>query len=248
VPWPAQADCAASFLEAKGWANRFAALQRDLESGDPALLWMGDSITQAWENAGPEDWRNFRPVWDHYYAPRRAINLGFAGDGTPHLLWRINNWRFDRVRPRAAVVMIGTNNFGGHRFDAAATEGGIAAILAALAEKLPQMRVLLLGVLPSIRDDWTDAQTASLNAGLAARYGGSDKGWVVYRDLGGLFLRGGHVDPQAFIDPRLTPPRPALHPTAQSQARMAAAIEPILSRMLGERPGWKKRVFGRRLA
>jgi lysophospholipase L1-like esterase len=39
-----------------------------------------------------------------------------------------------------------------------------------------------------------------------------------------------------FYDPKLTPPAAPLHPTAEGQALMAAAIEPTLAALLGDRP------------
>jgi hypothetical protein len=49
-------------------------------------------------------------------------------------------------------------------------------------------------------------------------------------------MHDGQIDPAAFLDPKLTPPDPPLHPTAQSQQRMATAIEPVVSQMLGDQP------------
>ena len=54
----------------------------------------------------------------------------------------------------------------------------------------------------------------------------------------------GRVDPSRFLDPHLRPPDPPLHPTAQSQGRIAEAIEPTLARMLGD----ESRVRSPRLA
>ncbi len=48
-------------------------------------------------------------------------------------------------------------------------------------------------------------------------------------------MRDGYADRADFLDPLLTPPQPPLHPTAQAQARMAAAMEPTLAKMLGDR-------------
>jgi len=50
-----------------------------------------------------------------------------------------------------------------------------------------------------------------------------------------LFIRAGKLDRTAFYDMHLTPPDPLLHPTAQAQARIAAAIEPALAGMMGDR-------------
>ncbi len=217
------------------WRLRFEEKQAALRSGPVDLLWLGDSITQDFEKDGPEAWRNFRPVWEHFYGGRHAVDLGFNGDATCHLLWRMAHGELDGLHPKAAIILIGANNFGRLRWPAAATLAGIEAIVNELHARLPATKVLLLGVLPSIRNAWVDENTAELNHALAVRYGAPGSG-VIFKDLSGLFLRDGHVDAGAFLDPHLTPPDPPLHPTAQTQARMAAAIEPVVSAMLGDRP------------
>ena len=139
------------------------------------------------------------------------------------------------LRRRLAIILIGANNFGHLHWPAAPTLQGIETIVATVHQRLPATRILLLGVLPSIRSAWVDGNTASLNAALAGRYGGGADSLVTYQDLSGLFLKNGRVDPNCFFDPRLVPPEPPIHPTAQTQARMAAAIEPAVSRLLGDR-------------
>jgi len=217
------------------WQARFAEKQAALRAGPVDLLWLGDSITQDFETAGPESWRDFRPVWEHFYGGRHAVNLGFKGDATCHLLWRMEHGELDGVHPRAAIILIGANNFGKLHWAARPTLEGIEAVVSELHARLPATKILLLGVLPSIRNAWVDANTDELNRALALRYDAPGSG-VIFRDLSPLFLRNGHVDAGAFLDTRLTPPDPPLHPSAQTQARMAAAIEPVVSAMLGDRP------------
>ena len=94
---------------------------------------------------------------------------------------------------------------------------------------MPRTGILLLGVLPSDRSAWVDEQTQRTNQALAA------KSWphrVIYQDVGGLFLRDGHLDRSAFYDPLLHPPEPPLHPTAPGMAAIAQAIAPNLDRLL----------------
>lgn len=52
---------------------------------------------------------------DTYYGNRQAVNLGFGGDCTEHVLWRLNHGEIDGIAPKLAVVMIGTNNTGARR-------------------------------------------------------------------------------------------------------------------------------------
>ncbi len=212
------------------WQARFEAKQAELHAHPPGLVWFGDSITQDFEQTGPQPWRNFKPVWDRFYAPRNAINLGFKGDATSHLLWRIEHGETDAIHPRLAIILIGANNFGHLHWPAQPTLLGIETIVAALHQRLPGTRLLLLGVLPSIRNSWVDEQTRVLNAALAVRYGNSAD--VTFRDLSALFLANGHVNAGAFLDSHLTPPDPPLHPTAETQMRMAEAIEPDVARLM----------------
>ena len=233
---PNLASTPLSRLDLPWWRARFEAKQAEIHAaGRIDLLWLGDSITQDFEKAGPEPWRDFRPVWEHFYGGRHAINLGFKGDATCHLLWRIEHGEVEGLHPKAAIILIGANNFGKLHWAAGPTQAGIDAIVAELHRRLPDTKILLLGVLPSIRSPWVDTNTAELNRALAARYGAAESG-VVFRDLSGLFMRQGHMDAGAFLDTHLTPPDPPLHPTAQTQARMAEAIEPLVSRMLGDSP------------
>ena len=234
APHPPLAAVPISRMSTGWWHARFDEKQKELSRGPVELVFYGDSITEDWEHRGPPAWNDFAPAWQHFYGDRNAVNLGFKGDATSHLLWRIEHGEADGIHPRAAVVLIGANNFGLAHWSAADTMTGIATVIAELHRRLPQTKLLLLGVLPSIRSPWVTEQTASVNRLLATHdWGGAP---VTYVDLSSLFLRDGRVDPAKFLDPNLTPPDPPLHPTAETQAKIAAAIEPTLAAMLGDRP------------
>jgi lysophospholipase L1-like esterase len=226
-----------SRMDLPWWRARFEEKQAELQHMKQVdLLWLGDSITQDFEQAGPQPWRDFKPVWERFYGGRAAVNLGFKGDAAAHLLWRIEHGETDGIHPRLAIMLIGANNFGHLHWAAEPSLVGIETIVAELHRRLPRMKILLLGVLPSIRSAWVDENTARLNRALAARYGAGADPLVVYRDLSPLFMKDGRVDAGAFLDSQLSPPDPPLHPSAQTQARMAEAIEPLVSRILGAVP------------
>ena len=224
-----------SRMETPWWRKRFEEKQTEMRSRPVDLVWYGDSITANWERTGPPDYFDFAPVWKHYYGDRNALNLGFKGDATSHLLWRLRNGEAEGIQPRATVVLIGANNLGLVHWDAEQTLAGIAAVLAELRARLPKTRVLLLPVLPSIRSAWATKQTMRIDQGIAERYG-AEASDVATVDVTGLLLRDGKADPTQFYDPLLTPPEAALHPIPQAQARLAEAIEPTLARLLGDRP------------
>src|SRR5436190_8716596 len=111
-----------------------------VEKGEGDVIFLGDSITQGWEGKG-------KKAWADNLAPLKAVNLGIGGDQTGHVLWRITEGKeLEPLKPKVAVIMIGTNNTGGHTAEQIA--GGIKAIVEELRKQKPQMKILLLGVFP----------------------------------------------------------------------------------------------------
>jgi lysophospholipase L1-like esterase len=237
LPAPARTILAAipiSRMDLPWWRARHEAKLREIAEKHPSLLFLGDSITQDWESKGPPPWLEFVPEWQRFYGDRNAVNLGFKGDTTASLIWRIRNGEVAGIRPKAAVILIGANNLGRPHWSAEDTVTGIGTIIDDLHQRLPETQLLLLGVLPSERSAWVSETTQQINAMLAQRYKGS--ALVKYIDVSALFMRNGEVNRGLFIDPKLTPPEPPLHPTPQGMALISKAIEPVLSEMLRDHP------------
>jgi len=216
------------------WKGRHEVKLQEARSKPVDVVLLGDSITANYELTGPDPLHDYRGVWQRYYADRRALNLGFSGDGTQNLLWRIMNGEIDGLVPKVTVVLIGTNDIGWLSRTAADTVDGINSVVAELHRRLPATTILLVGVLPSDRGPAVRQATDEINAALAARYGERAVSYVVYRDVSSAFVANGVPDISLFADPQQVPPEPALHPTPEGQARMAAALEPTLSRLLGD--------------
>jgi lysophospholipase L1-like esterase len=107
-------------------------------NGDGDVIFLGDSITQGWEG---------QKAWKAHFGDFKPVNLGIGGDQTGHVLWRITDGHeLDNLKPKAAVIMIGTNNTGGHTAEQIA--GGIKAIVEELKKQKPEIKVLVLGVFP----------------------------------------------------------------------------------------------------
>ena len=114
--------------------------------GEGDVVFLGDSITHGWEA---------QKAWQEHVGPLRPVNLGIGGDQTGHVLWRITEGHeLDQLKPKAAVIMIGTNNIGGHT--APQIAGGIKAIVEELRRQKPHIKVLVLGVFP--RGSASDAE------------------------------------------------------------------------------------------
>jgi lysophospholipase L1-like esterase len=216
------------------WKARHEAKLLEASSRPVHLVLLGDSITANYESKGSKPLRDYSGVWQSYYADRHTLNLGFSGDGTRHLLWRIVHGEIDSIAPKMAVILIGANDIGWLHRTAADTVAGIDAVVVELHLRLPATKILLVGLLPSDRGTWVRQATAEINSALAARYGNGQVPYVTYRDVSPAFLKNGVLDTSLFSDPQQAPSEPALHPSPEGQERMAAALEPTLSELLGD--------------
>jgi len=163
-----------------------------------------------------------------------AVNLGFIGDTTANLLWRVRNGEVAGIAPKVAVLLIGANNLGRVHWSASDTVAGIDMIIDELRHRLPETQILLLGILPSERSAWVSETTQDINNRLAAKY--KNRPSVTYLDLTGIFMRNGSLNRALFLDPQLRPPDPPLHPSAQGQMLMSQTMEPMLTAMLRDAP------------
>lgn len=222
-----------SRMDLHRWRARFDEKQAELRERHPALVFYGNSITQDWERHGPPAWADFAPVWQQFYGDRNAVNLGFIGDTTASLLWRIQHGEASGIDPKVAVILIGANNLGHLHWSTDDTVLGIDTIVRELRQRLPHTKLLLLGILPSDRTAWATQTTLEVNQRLAQQFAHDTD--VRFLDVGSVFMRNGKLDRDLFLDPKETPPEQPLHPTAQGQALMAAAMEPTLASMLGDR-------------
>ena len=163
------------------WLPRHAAKLAEIKAHREAgrrvdLVFVGDSITQGWENEG-------KAAWATSFAKYNAVALGFGGDRTENLLWRLQHGELDGMRPKAIVVMIGTNNTGDRLEDPALTVAGIRKNLDEIRQRQPQAKVLLLALFPRGEkpDDLMRRHNARINALLPALADGRQ---VVFLDIG----------------------------------------------------------------
>jgi lysophospholipase L1-like esterase len=220
-------------LSVDWWAARHRAIVSDLpKHSDAQLLLVGDSITNNYDKAEPP-YQDFQPIWQQYYAPRKALNLGFSGDTTANVLWRLDHGEVEGLHPKLAVVLIGTNNTA-YGQTAEETETGIDAVVKDLEHRLPETKILLVGILPSKLP--TREQNFDVNGYLGMHYAGGEDPQVSYIDISVIFYPHGELDTNLFYDPTLTPPRPALHPNTVGQRLMASALEPAVARLMGDTP------------
>lgn len=190
-----------------------------LKKGPIELVFIGDSITDAWR--GGEQNKLFLERWGKY----NPYNIGIGGDETQHVLWRIENGELDGINPKLAVMMIGTNNIGNSGQSAEDTAKGIECLVKAIHEKLPETKILLLGVFPRGQkaDDRFRPMIKTINETIAKL---DDEGKTVkYLDISEKFL-----DKQGDLPPEIMPD--ALHPSVKGYQIWADAVGPTIEEMM----------------
>ena len=207
---PETAYTPAHRLRTAWWARRHAAKVQEARGGPFAMALVGDSITHFWETTGQAAWRES-------LGDRPVLNLGFDGDLTEHVLWRIQNGEWPDHAPGLTVLLAGTNNNIRHE-SPAATVAGLRAILRALRQATPESDIVLLALFPRNRpQSWTRLRNHQVNA-LLPELAREEK--VRLLDLSHLWLtEGGQLDRSAMPD--------QLHPGPLGYARWAAVLRSL---------------------
>lgn len=194
-------------------AERTADLARLAAGSDAKVIFLGDSITQGWEDGGHE-------AWHENFTHRGALNLGVSGDRTEHVLWRFRQGHYDGLHPRLVVMMIGTNNTG-HRMDAPTkVADGIESILREIDSRWSSPHVLLLAIFPrgERAGDSMRLNNAAVNDLIRPLVDGSRVEWL---DIGPMFLSAdGSARKELLPD--------LLHLSPQGYALWAKAILPVV--------------------
>src|SRR5262245_61451273 len=212
---PASAATPIERLHLPQWAARHEQLAERSREGGVEVLFLGDSLTHFWEGPGREAWGTL--------AALKPGNYGIAGDQTGHVLWRITAGKeLEGINPRAAVLLIGTNNLSaGHTPEQVAE--GIQAIVAKLCRQKPDMKILLPGLFPRSPgpEDVLRRQIEKTNEAIRRLADGKA---LFYRDIGGRCLEeDGSLGPEIMPD--------SLHLSPKGYAIWAGALRADLERL-----------------
>ncbi len=200
----------------KNWVKRHDGFVDIAKKGGVDLLFLGDSITDGWRGGG-------KAVWEKNYGSLKAANFGIGGDQTQHVLWRLENGELDGIKPKLAVLMIGTNNLGGNKDEQIAD--GVKAIVEELHKQTPDTKLLLLGIFPRgmKATDKARARIKNINSIIAKLDDGGKT--IKYLDIGDKFLEANGTLPKSIMPD-------ALHPNEKGYEIWAAAIEPSVHEMM----------------
>jgi beta-glucosidase len=216
-------------LDKGWWTTRHNAILERNKQGNVDLIMVGDSITHYWEKGGKQ-------IWDQYYAKRNAVNMGFSGDKTQNVLWRLQNGEVNNINPKLAVLMIGTNNSKKDDYTSEQIADGIKAIVCELRTKLPNTKVLILAIFPRGSDKQRESKTQDAvpnpqwgknnKAGkLASKI--ADNKMIYYLDINKKFLnKKGVLTREVMPD--------LLHPQEKGYKIWAEAMEPTIVKLMGE--------------
>jgi len=199
-----------------GWMERHESMNAKARQGKVDLIYIGDSIVQRYEGVG-------KPIWDHYYAPRNALNLGISGDRTQHVIWRLDHGNIEGITPKLAIVMIGQNN-GGHNTATEIAEG-VTEVVKRIRTKLPNTKILLLGIFQR-REKPTPERAVLAEANqIISKLANSS---IAYMDINSVF-----VQPDGTIPASLMPDYE--HPSELGFKRWAEAIETKVAELIGDK-------------
>jgi len=197
--------------------GRFAKWNKECEDrvaaakGKCDVIFIGDSITVQWlyPKVG-------KKVWDKYYSKREALNFGVGGDRTQHVLWRLENMKVKDLKPKVAVLLIGTNNYSDKATDIA---DGVKADIAKIREIFKDVKVIVVSITPNGRSKKGVMEAA--NKTIETFADGKD---VFYLDLAAKMPRVQHGWKGVGGD--------GLHLSTQGYEMWAEEMEPLMTKFL----------------
>lgn len=204
--------------ENPNWMPQHEANVALASKGGIDVLFVGDSLTKCWSREGHDVWRT-------RFAPLHAGNIGISGDCTQHVLWRLQNGHLENIHPKAVVLLIGTNNISAGDSPADIAEA-VGAVVGEIRRRLPEARILLLGILPrsELASHPVRETVRSVN-NLISKL--QDASYVTYLDVGDKLLQ-----PDGSLTKEVT--KDFTHLTANGYEIFADAIEPTVQRLLGK--------------
>ena len=219
---PNSAVIPAHHLDKNGWKERHEHIIERVKSSDPQLIMIGNSITH---NLDKPDRKIF---WDQYLNDLDAVNMGISGDRTENVIWRLQNGLLNEINPQVATLLIGTNNTDGNNYLEISTPEELAAgiwkICSILRQQLPDIEIVLLGILPyGYKANHRDEINKATNIIISKFPKKDDK--INYYDLGYLFLtEDGRVNNKLMPD--------YLHPNMEGEKLIFETLARVISKLL----------------
>ena len=183
------------------------------------VVMVGDSITHRWEREGGEGRELFAELKKTY----RILNLGYGGDQTSHLLWRMKYGELEGYKAKLFQVMIGTNNRDKNPKDIAE---GVKRIVEVIREKHPESKVLLLPIFPrgATAEDQNRQRNEKVNAIIKGYADGETVLWFDFNEK--FFNEEGKLTKEVMDD--------LLHPNERGYQIWLDAVLPTFREICGK--------------
>lgn len=212
------------------WAMNYHKGMLGLENkAQVKVLFLGDSImNDMWRSRSLVYAERVKEggnqVWQKYYAPLNAANFGISADETGNLLWRIaEGGCLEGLHPEVAVLLIGINNLIRGQTPEQTAEG-ITTIVGYLKNKLPDTKILLLGIFPCWQPATNPirAKVKQTNLLISKLHDGQR---IFYLDIGHVLVEpDGNILKDKLQD--------TLHPSEKGYELWAEAMQPYLFDLL----------------
>jgi lysophospholipase L1-like esterase len=191
------------------------------KTGDFDILFLGDSITYLW-TVGEGDMSGYlggKRLFDKYFGNMKVANFGIAGDTTQGVLWRLQNGEGQGHKPKAVMLMLGTNNTGNASGEEIAE--GLGAVVYELRKDFPDAKIMLMAIFPrgSGPNDANRRKCETANKIIAKLHDGKR---VFFTDINSKFLK----EDGSLIGFR---PQENLHPVEEGFDIWGAAVTPTLT-------------------
>ena len=209
-------------LQLKWWKQRHEAIINKVNA-NPQLILIGDSILHLLDHSDRDS------VRAKYLDKYNTINMGFSGDRTENVIWRLQNGELANINPKVALLLIGTNNTDGNNFPTInypdELEEAIWKICKIIEEKLPNTEILLLGIFPFGRNIPNFRNTLILKTNkLISGFPSRDK-HIHYMDIRNIFL-----DKDGKIIKEIMPDY--LHPNAKGHMLMFDKLDGEITKLM----------------
>lgn len=198
-------------------------LMAKAKQGTIDLYFIGDSITRRW---GATDYPELLANWRENFHGWNAADFAWGADTTQNILWRLQNGELDGVRPKAIVILAGTNDVGGQPGDDAKVDSvvcGIKTIIDTCREKVPEATIIVTAIFP--RNDNIDVMPTidRINEGIAGLADGTRVRFLSVNDR--------LADESGKLYAGMTMDR--LHPSLKGYQVWADGLKPMLTEILG---------------
>ena len=216
----------AAFPKSNWWDTRCLEKRNEIVENGGAeydIVMVGDSITHRWEREGGEGRELFAKLKETY----RVLNLGYGGDQTQHVIWRMENGELEGYKAKLFTLMIGTNN--SHHDKHSPPEGvaaGIKRIIDIIREKHPESKIVLMPIFPcrATADDPIRVKNEKINALIKPYADGETVLWLDFNDK--FFNAEGKLTKEVMND--------LLHPNEKGYQIWLDAILPTFRKVCGK--------------